>query len=152
MAVWLWGVRRSRHGERSDRGGAEALGLVVLGPFVIGLALVVVWVGRSVNVDAQLRTAAEAGAQAGALERDHADAQRAARRVVRSMLDTTAECAAIDVEVPESARRRVGMRYGLIEVTVVCEVDGTVVPSRRSDRSVTAVGDGRPSSRAGAAP
>ena len=44
-----------------DRGTADALGLVVLAPFVVGLALLVVWVGRSVDVDAQLRTAAEAG-------------------------------------------------------------------------------------------
>ena len=121
---------------RRDRGAADALGLVVLAPFVIGLALVVVWVGRSVDVDAQLRTAAEAAAQAAALERNHAAGAAAARRVVAAMLTERAECSSVRTIVPE--RSDVGMRSGVIEVTVVCVIDTGVVPTRDVERSATA--------------
>ncbi len=126
---------RSAH---RDRGAADTLGLVVLAPFVIGLALVVVWVGRSVNVDAQLRTAAEAAAQAGALERTHGDAERAAQRVVDAMFADGSECERAEAVVPRSATRGVGMEAGLIEVTVVCTIDRGVLPSRTDERTATA--------------
>jgi hypothetical protein len=115
---------------------ADALGLVVLAPFVVGLAMVVVWLGRSVNVDAQLRTAAEAAAQAGALERTHADAVRAAERVVDSMLGESLECDEVRAVVPQ--RSDVGLRAGLVEVTVVCSIDRSALPTRADDRSATA--------------
>ena len=121
---------------RRDRGAADALGLVVLAPFVIGLALVVVWVGRSVDVDAQLRTAAEAAAQSAALERSHAAGAHAAQQVVAAMLAERQECSAVRTIVPE--RSDVGMRSGVIEVTVICTIDTGVLPTHDVERSETA--------------
>jgi Flp pilus assembly protein TadG len=123
---------------RRDRGAAEALGLVVLAPFVIGLALVVVWLGRSVNVDAQLRTAAEAAAQAGALERNDADAERAAQRVVDAMLVDSQECSAAEAVLPPVGTPGIGIGAGLIEVRVVCTVDRGALPARADERTATA--------------
>ena len=52
-----------------DRGAAEALGLVLIAPVAIGLALLVVFLSRQVDARAQVRTAAESAAQAAAQER-----------------------------------------------------------------------------------
>ena len=54
---------------RRDRGAADALALVLIAPAVIGLAVLVVMLGRSVDSRAQAQSAAEAAAQAAALER-----------------------------------------------------------------------------------
>jgi hypothetical protein len=69
-----------------DRGAADALGLVLLAPAAIGLAVLVIALGRDVDARAQLRSAAAAGAQAAALERNGAAAALAAERVVAAML------------------------------------------------------------------
>jgi len=103
-----------------DRGAAEALGLVLLAPAVIGLALLVVSLGRRVESEAQVRTAAEAAAQAAALERTHAAGALAAERVAREMLVNDKTCDDLTVSVPNEPGRGVGMRAGLIEVTVRC--------------------------------
>jgi Flp pilus assembly protein TadG len=126
----------------SDRGAAEALGLVVIAPAVIGLALLVVMLGRSVESEAQLRTAAEAAAQAAALERTHDAAHAAAERLVDDMLrnDTTCERDRRRVDVPNEPGRGVGMSAGLIEVTVTCTMSNRGVEVITDDRteSVTA--------------
>lgn len=125
--------------EGSDRGAAEALGLVLLAPFVILLALLVVALGRSVDSEAQMRTAAEAAAQAGALERDHASARSAAERLVSDMMSDSF-CTDAVVVVPDDAARGVGMSAGLIEVTVTCTMgnDGLQAVTQPVTRSVTA--------------
>ncbi len=69
-----------------DRGAADALGLVLVAPAAIGLAVLVVALGRDVDARAQLRSAAAAGAQAATLERSSAAATSAAERVVAAML------------------------------------------------------------------
>jgi Flp pilus assembly protein TadG len=126
---------------RRDRGAAEAYGLVLLAPAVIGLALLVVSLGRSVESGAQVRTAAEAAAQAGALERTHAAARTAAQRVAAEMLVDTTTCSDRSVSVPNAPDRGVGMAAGLIEVTIACTVpDDGVEAVQDSDivRSATA--------------
>jgi Flp pilus assembly protein TadG len=127
--------------ERRDRGAAEAYGLVLLAPAVIGLALLVVSLGRSVESEAQVRTAAEAAAQAGALERTHRAARSAAQRVAAEMLVDDATCSDRVVSVPNAPARGVGMSAGMIEVTISCTVpDDGVDEVQESDivRSATA--------------
>jgi Flp pilus assembly protein TadG len=82
----------------------------------------VVALGRSVESEAQLRTAAEAGAQAAALERTQSAAEAAARRVVDAMLvnDLTCPDHADRVRVPDDPSRGVGLSAGLVEVVVTC--------------------------------
>jgi len=125
-----------------DRGAAEALGLVVIAPAVIGLALLVVMLGRSVESEAQLRTVAEAAAQAAALERTHGEARAAAERLVDEMLvnEATCERGSRTVDVPDDAGRGVGMSAGLIEVTVTCTMSnqGVEVITAPRTESVTA--------------
>ncbi len=126
---------------RRDRGAAEAYGLVLLAPAVIGLALLVVSLGRSVESEAQVRTAAEAAAQAGALERTHRAARSAAERVAAEMLVDDATCSDRVVSVPNAPDRGVGMSAGMIEVTISCTVsDDGVDEVQESDivRSATA--------------
>ena len=66
-----------------DRGAADALGLVLIAPVMVGLAILVVSLGRGVDSQAQARSAAEAAAQAAVLERNGHDAEQAALRVRR---------------------------------------------------------------------
>jgi Flp pilus assembly protein TadG len=72
-------------GHARDRGAADALGLVLLAPVSIGLALLVVALGRDVDGASRARSAAEAAAQAASLERTPSAADAAARRVARQM-------------------------------------------------------------------
>ena len=127
---------------RRDRGAADALGLVLIAPAAIGLALLVVALGRSVDSRAQLRTAAEAAAQAAALERDHTAAEAAARRLVDDMLVEETTCRRDDrrVIVPNEPSRGVGLASGLIEVTVTCTMSNRGVEEITTPRtrSVTA--------------
>ena len=127
---------------RRDRGAADALGLVLIAPAAIGLALLVVMLGRSVESEAQLRTAAEAAAQEAALERNHVDARAAAQRLVDDMLVNDATCRPDDrrVIVPDEPGRGVGLSAGMIEVTVTCTMSNRGVDAITAPRteSVTA--------------
>lgn len=127
---------------RRDRGAADALGLVLIAPAAIGLALLVVALGRSVESEAQLRTAAEAAAQAAALERSQPAAANAARRLVDDMLVNDTTCRPDDrtVAVPDDPNRGVGLSSGLIEVTVTCTMSNRGVEQIAAPRtrSVTA--------------
>jgi Flp pilus assembly protein TadG len=115
-----------------DAGTADALGLALLAPVAIALALVVVFVSRQVDARAQVRTAAESAAQAGALERTPAAAEAAARRVLDTMLVDPDTCAArthaVDVSGFEPG--------GVVAVTVTCAVSprglGLIEPPARS--------------------
>jgi len=107
-----------------DRGAAEALGLVLIAPAVIGLAILVVALGRGVDAQAQVRSAAEASAQAAALERDAGSANVAANNVARAMLVDSDTCSnpAVAVIYPHVGSVAPGLSYGLVEVTIRCEV------------------------------
>jgi len=100
-----------------DRGAADALGLVLLAPAAIGLAVLVIALGRGVDTRAQVRSAAAAGAQAAALERNSSDAARAATRVVDAMLVDEDACpGGADVTVSYPG----GPVGGTVTVTVQC--------------------------------
>jgi len=110
-------VRRWSSSPR-DRGAAEALGLVLVAPVAIGLALLVVFLSRQVDSRAQVRTAAESAAQAAAQERSPDAATAAARQVVDAMLIDPDTCASptAAVDVTQFAPG------GLVAVTVSCSV------------------------------
>lgn len=110
-------MRAMRAPER-DRGGVDALGLVLIAPAVIGLAVLVVFLGRQVDARAQVQSAAEFAAQAAARERAPAAAERAGRAVVEAMLTDADTCsdprAAFDL-----SQFRAG---GSVAVSVSCSV------------------------------
>lgn len=110
----------------ADRGAVDALGLVLIAPVAIGLAVLVVMLGRGVDARAQVRSAAAAGAQAAALEFDRDAAQRAARTVVEAMLVDADACRGPSVEVayPVGSSAGAGTAFGTVRVTVRCDVSG----------------------------
>lgn len=133
--------RAERDRPERDRGAADALGLVLIGPAVVGLALLVVSLGRGVDATAQVRSAAEAGAQAAALERSGADADAAARRAVGRALATGQTCASFDVAVAHPGALPSSGEVASVAVTVTCRVSdrGVEVIGRSYTEAVTAV-------------
>lgn len=123
-----------------DRGAADALGLVLVAPVAIGLAVLVVALGRDVDARAQVRSAAAAGAQAAALERSGPAAERAARRVIDLMLVDEDACPEPDVEVdfPSEPGPDSGIAFGTVEVTVRCVVSNRGLELVRPDGSIEA--------------
>ena len=118
-----------------DRGAADALALVLIAPAVIGLALLVVMLGRSVEGRAQAQSAAEAAAQAAALERSPAAARGAAQRVATAMLVEPDSCATPVVRVDTSAFRP----GGEVRVSVECHAAPRGIQAvQRSTRSFVA--------------
>ena len=53
---------------RGDRGSTDALGLALLVPAALGLAVVIIFLGRGVDSRATVQSAAESAAQAAAQE------------------------------------------------------------------------------------
>ena len=101
-----------------DRGSADALGLALLAPAAIGLAVVVVFLGRGVDSRATVQSAAEAAAQAAAQERSPAAAVAAAEQVGTAMLVDRSSCSSPLVLVDTSAFGPGGQ----VAVTVSCTV------------------------------
>lgn len=116
-----------------DRGAADALGLVLIAPAVVGLAILVIALGRGVDARAQVRTAAEAAAQAAALERNGADAARAGQSVAMAMLTDTDSCSDPQVGVRYPTAGQTATGDAIVTVTVTCRV---------SDRGVEVVQPG----------
>lgn len=100
----------------NDRGNGEVLGLVLLFPVMIGLAMLVVWLGRKVDAGAQVRAASEAAAQAAARQRTPAAGVRAAQQTVAGML-SSGTCAGVAGVSINTAGWRPG---GQVQVTVTC--------------------------------
>ncbi len=122
---------------RRDRGSADALGLVLIAPVVIGLAVLVVSLGRGVDARAQLRSAAESGAQAAALERAPLAARRAGEEVAMAMLTNPDTCSDPTVTV-DLADFRAG---GVVGVSVRCSVSNRgveVVQPSSNEQAVVA--------------
>ena len=125
-----------------DRGAADALGLVLIAPAVLGLALLVIALGRGVDAKAEVRSAAESAAQAAALERNPEAAEAAAQRVAEVILADSSNCNRPSVEVdfpaPESTS---GVQVDLVRITIVCEVSnrGVEVINQPYAETVTAV-------------
>jgi Flp pilus assembly protein TadG len=127
-------VRRRRLA--GDVGATDALGLALLAPASIGLALAIVFLGRGVDARATTQIAAEAAAQAAAQERTPASAEAAAQRIGAEMLDDRTSCSAPTVDVDTSDFRP----GGVVGVTVWCGVstDGLELISPPSGRRVGA--------------
>ena len=117
--------RRPRCRLSGERGSGEVLGLVLITPLVVSVALIVVLVGRRVDVAATVRSAAAAGAQAAVLERSAMAADAAARIVTTRMLDASPNCASVRVEVDTGGFRP----GGSVTVTAGCAVAATGVES-----------------------
>jgi len=105
---------------RGERGTSDALGLALLAPAMIGLAVVIVFLGRGVDSRATVQSAAESAAQAAAQERTPDRATAAARAVGAAMLVDTATCASPSVDVDTSLFGP----GGRVAVTVSCTVSG----------------------------
>ena len=101
-----------------DRGSSDALGLALVAPAAIGLALVIVFIGRGVDSRATVQSAAESAAQAAAQERTIIGARAAAEQVGAAMLLDPTSCAAPRVVVDTSDFRPGGQ----VAVTVSCTV------------------------------
>jgi Flp pilus assembly protein TadG len=110
-------ARAARRGA-GDTGSSDALGLALLAPAAIGLAVVIVFLGRGVDGRATTQMAAEAAAQAAAQERTPAAADRAAREVAARVLVDHDSCASPSVAVDTSHF----VPGGQVAVTVTCTV------------------------------
>ncbi len=100
-----------------DRGEANALGLVLIAPVAIALAILVLWLGRMVDTDAQVQAASSAAAQAAAQQRTPAAATVAAQVAATAMLTDAKACAggpAVSIDV---SNFRAG---GDVTVVVTC--------------------------------
>lgn len=121
-----------------DRGAADALGLVLIAPAIIGLALLVVHLGRHVDANAQVRTAAESAAQAAALQRSPGQAVAAATSTATAMLTDPDTCTAPTVAADVSRF----VPGGSVTVTVTCGVNRRgveAVATSSARRAATAV-------------
>lgn len=92
-----------RRRARGDRGTSDALGLALIAPAAIGLALVILFLSRQVDGRATAQSAAEAAAQAAAQERTPTEAVAAAQSVGFAMLVDELTCSSPTVEVDTSA-------------------------------------------------
>ena len=103
---------------RAEGGSSDALGLALIAPAAIGLALVILFLGRGVDSRATVQSAAESAAQAAAQERTPTAAVAAARQVADAMLVDSTTCASPSIAVDASAFRP----GGRVAVMVSCSV------------------------------
>lgn len=125
-----------------DRGAADALGLVLIAPAVMGLALLIIALGRGVDAKAEVRSAAESAAQAAALERNPESADAAAQRAADAILGDSTNCNRPHVDVRFMAPTGTsGVRVDMVEVTITCEVSnrGVEVINQPYTETVSAV-------------
>jgi hypothetical protein len=103
---------------RGARGSSDALGLALIAPAALGLAIVILFLGRGVDSRATVQVAAETGAQAAAQERTRAAAVSAGTAAATSMLVDTDTCATPRVVV-DTTQFAPG---GVVGVRVSCTV------------------------------
>lgn len=84
---------------RGEAGSSDALGMALIAPAALGLAIAVLLISRGVDSRATAQSAAEAAAQAAAQQRDRGAAVAAAQRVGAAMLTDPATCASPSVRV-----------------------------------------------------
>lgn len=134
-----------------DRGSADALGAALLAPAAIGLALVILFLGRSVDGRATVQSAAESAAQAAAQERTPSEAVAAAAEVGAAMLVDVTSCSNPVVSVDTSAFGPGGQ----VAVTVSCTVSSAgleLIDPPEATTSATAFATIDPYRAAGASP
>jgi hypothetical protein len=119
------GVAVTEHG---DRGEANALGLVLIAPLAIALAVLILWIGRKVDTDAQVQAASSAAAQSAVLQRTPSAATAAARSTAAAMLTDAKACEGAAVVSVDTSDFRPG---GTVTVAVSCS-------PQRSDLSLAA--------------
>lgn len=93
------------------------MGLVLIAPVAIALAVVVLWTGRKVDADAQVQAASSAAAQAAAHQRDVHSAVAAAQDTANAMLVDVSACAGGPVVSINGTDFRPG---GKVTVVVSC--------------------------------
>ena len=111
-------ARREFRRGRDGRGSSDALGLALIAPAALGMAIVILFLGRGVDSRATVQVAAESGAQAAAQERTTAGAITAGRSAARAMLIDEQTCSNQSVSVDISAFQP----GGEVAVTVTCSV------------------------------
>ncbi|MFT3851482.1 MAG: hypothetical protein QM733_01870 [Ilumatobacteraceae bacterium] len=100
-----------------DRGAADALGLVVIFPAMLGLALLVLFLGRQTDTRSQVQAAADAAAQAAALSRTEGAAVGAASRAASAILTDARACPGGPSVAIDAASWAPG---GRVTVTIAC--------------------------------
>lgn len=103
--------------DERDRGAAETLGLVLVFPAILALAIVVLWTGRQVEAHAEVRAASEAAAQAAARQRSAGEAAAAARSTAAAVLGASTVCRDVADVIVDAAAWSPG---GRVSVTVRC--------------------------------
>jgi Flp pilus assembly protein TadG len=106
----------------TDRGESNVLGLVLIAPAALVVALLVLWVGRVTDTEAQVQAASAAAAQAAARQRSPMAAEVSARATAAAMLTDSAACGGGAQVSVDSSRWRPG---GQVVVTVSCVPDRT---------------------------
>jgi Flp pilus assembly protein TadG len=100
---------------RNDRGSSDALGMALIFPAALGLAIAVLVLSRGVDSRATTQSAAEAAVQAAALQRSPAAADQAMARVTNAMLIDGRTCAS-----PSVSRGGTFAAGETISVTISC--------------------------------
>jgi Flp pilus assembly protein TadG len=103
---------------QGDSGSSDALGMALIAPVALGLAIVILFLGRGVDSRATVQVAVESGAQAAAQERTRSAAVAAGTAAAAAMLVDEHTCAAPRVRV-DTSRFAPG---GVVSVTVSCTV------------------------------
>jgi Flp pilus assembly protein TadG len=103
--------------KQPDRGEANALGLVLIAPVAIALAILILWLGRMVDTDAQVQAASSAAAQAAARQRTPAAASIAAQSAAAAMLTDAVACSGGPAVSIDMSNFRAG---GEVTVVVTC--------------------------------
>ena len=93
------------------------MGLVLIAPVAIALAVVILWTGRRVDADAQVQAASSAAAQAAAHQRNVGAAVAAAQDTADAMLVDVTACAGGPMVSIGAANFRPG---GDVTVVVSC--------------------------------
>ena len=122
-----------------DDGSSDALGMALIAPAAIALAIAVLFISRGVDTRATAQSAAEAAAQAAAQERSLGAAQGAAQQIGNAMLIDITTCANPSVSTSTQSGFVAG---GTVTVTVTCNrrVDdlGLIVPTGSNSATFTA--------------
>ncbi len=128
--------RQRRRPNPRDEGSSDALGMALIAPAAIALALAVLFISRGVDTRATAQTAAEAAAQAAAQERNLGAAQGAAQQVGDAMLVDIATCVNPTVVTATESGFVAG---GTVVVTVTCNrrVDDLAVIGATGDNAAT---------------
>jgi hypothetical protein len=115
---------------REDRGEANALGMVLIAPLAVALAVLILWVGRKVDTDAQVQAASSAAAQAAVLQRTPEAAMAAARSTAAAMLTDWKACQGSALVAVDTSDFHPG---GVVTVAVSCAPQRSDLGLARAD-------------------